>query len=55
MGPDECTTEGIHITAYSPLGNNNEGKPLLFEHPAIIEIANRHVTRRLPLACLSRF
>ncbi|GAA5913179.1 uncharacterized protein JCM6883_006550, partial [Sporobolomyces salmoneus] len=32
----------IHITAYSPLGNNSIGAPLLFEHPEIKRIAEKN-------------
>ncbi|GAA5842531.1 hypothetical protein JCM3766R1_002619 [Sporobolomyces carnicolor] len=32
----------IHITAYSPLGNNTIGAPLLFEHPEIKRIAEKN-------------
>ncbi|TEB37609.1 Aldo/keto reductase [Coprinellus micaceus] len=33
--------KGIHITAYSPLGNNLVGKPKLTEHPVVEEIATK--------------
>ncbi|TDL16923.1 Aldo/keto reductase [Rickenella mellea] len=36
-----CRTSGIHITAYSPLGNNLKGKPKLTEHPAVKEVAQK--------------
>ncbi|GAA5992580.1 hypothetical protein JCM5350_005925 [Sporobolomyces pararoseus] len=32
----------IHVTAYSPLGNNSIGAPLLFEHPEIKRIAEKN-------------
>lgn len=31
----------IHITAYSPLGNNLVGKPKLTDYPEVIEIAKK--------------
>ncbi|PYH87320.1 Aldo/keto reductase [Aspergillus uvarum CBS 121591] len=34
-----CHEKGIHITAYSPLGNNNLGLPLVITHPVIQEVA----------------
>ncbi|EIN06436.1 Aldo/keto reductase [Punctularia strigosozonata HHB-11173 SS5] len=34
-----CKEKGIHVTAYSPLGNNLVGRPKLTELPAIQEIA----------------
>ncbi|EJD34999.1 Aldo/keto reductase [Auricularia subglabra TFB-10046 SS5] len=33
--------EGIHITAYSPLGNNMVGKPRLTEHPVVKQVAEK--------------
>lgn len=36
-----CKEKGIHITAYSPLGNNLVGKPKLTEHPVVEEIAKK--------------
>ncbi|KAF9450116.1 Aldo/keto reductase [Macrolepiota fuliginosa MF-IS2] len=36
-----CQEKNIHITAYSPLGNNLVGKAKLTDHPAVIEIAKR--------------
>ncbi|KAK0195995.1 NADP-dependent oxidoreductase domain-containing protein [Armillaria mellea] len=36
-----CNEKKIHITAYSPLGNNMFNKPKLTEHPVITEIANK--------------
>jgi L-glyceraldehyde reductase len=36
-----CKEKGIHITAYSPLGNNLVGKPKLTDHPKIQEVATR--------------
>ncbi|KZS87108.1 Aldo/keto reductase [Sistotremastrum niveocremeum HHB9708] len=36
-----CKKEGIHLTAYSPLGNNLKNKPKLTEHPLIKEIAQK--------------
>ncbi|KAK4703434.1 hypothetical protein P7C70_g2785, partial [Phenoliferia sp. Uapishka_3] len=33
--------KNIHITAYSPLGNNNVGAPKLFEYPEVIKIAEK--------------
>ncbi|KAL8277675.1 hypothetical protein RQP46_009948 [Phenoliferia psychrophenolica] len=33
--------KGIHITAYSPLGNNNVGAKKLFEYPEVIAIADK--------------
>lgn len=44
-----CKTEGIHLTAYSPLGSfdrsaalKGSDEPNLFEHPVIVEIAKGH-------------
>ena len=31
----------IHITAYSPLGNNLVGKPKLTDYPEVVEIAKK--------------
>jgi len=36
-----CESKNIHITNYSPLGNNSIGKPKLTEHPTIISIAKK--------------
>ncbi|EKM81197.1 hypothetical protein AGABI1DRAFT_112884 [Agaricus bisporus var. burnettii JB137-S8] len=36
-----CQEHNIHITAYSPLGNNSEGKPMHTENPVVVEIAKR--------------
>ena len=36
-----CKEKGIHITAYSPLGNNLVNKPKLTDHPTVIEIAKK--------------
>jgi L-glyceraldehyde reductase len=36
-----CNEKNIHITAYSPLGNNLRGKPRLTESPVIQDIAKR--------------
>ncbi|KAM0755085.1 NADPH-dependent aldehyde reductase [Meredithblackwellia eburnea MCA 4105] len=33
--------KNIHLTAYSPLGNNNVGKKKLFEYPEVIAIADK--------------
>ncbi|KZT27139.1 Aldo/keto reductase [Neolentinus lepideus HHB14362 ss-1] len=33
--------EGIHLTAYSPLGNNLVGKPKLTDYPVVQEIAKK--------------
>ncbi|CAK5277204.1 unnamed protein product [Mycena citricolor] len=35
-----CASKNIHITAYSSLGNNSVGDPLLTENPVIVEVAN---------------
>jgi alcohol dehydrogenase (NADP+) len=42
-----CKAEGIHLTAYSPLGSfdrsaalKGSDEPNLFEHPVIVEVAN---------------
>jgi L-glyceraldehyde reductase len=34
-----CKKHDIMLQAYSPLGNNNEGIPLLIEHPVVKEVA----------------
>ncbi|PPQ78985.1 hypothetical protein CVT25_002269 [Psilocybe cyanescens] len=36
-----CKEKNIHITAYSPLGNNVLGKPKLTDHPVIQETAKK--------------
>jgi len=36
-----CKEKNIHITAYSPLGNNLVGKPKLTEHKVVQEVAER--------------
>lgn len=36
-----CKQEGIHLTAYSPLGNNLVGKPKLTDYPAVQAIAKK--------------
>ncbi|KAG6830943.1 hypothetical protein H0H87_006704 [Tephrocybe sp. NHM501043] len=36
-----CKEKNIHITAYSPLGNNLIGKPKLTENEVVIEIAKK--------------
>lgn len=36
-----CNSKGIHITAYSPLGNNLVNKPKLTEHPVVEKIAKK--------------
>ncbi|KJA29882.1 hypothetical protein HYPSUDRAFT_60730 [Hypholoma sublateritium FD-334 SS-4] len=36
-----CKEKNIHITAYSPLGNNVFGKPKLTDHPVVIEVATK--------------
>ena len=44
-----CSSENIHLTAYSPLGSKDripqmkaENEPNLFENPIIVEIAKAH-------------
>jgi len=36
-----CKKEGIHLTAYSPLGNNLQGKTKLVDYPEVKEVADR--------------
>ncbi|KAG1716224.1 hypothetical protein ID866_964 [Astraeus odoratus] len=36
-----CKEKGIHLTAYSPLGNNAIGWPLLTEHPVVQAVAKK--------------
>lgn len=36
-----CKEKNIHLTAYSPLGNNLVGLPLLTEHPVVKEAAKK--------------
>ncbi|KAF8627656.1 hypothetical protein AX15_004348 [Amanita polypyramis BW_CC] len=36
-----CQSKNIHITAYSPLGNNVIGKPNLIQHPVVNEVAKK--------------
>ncbi|EIM80886.1 Aldo/keto reductase [Stereum hirsutum FP-91666 SS1] len=36
-----CKEEGIHLTAYSPLGNNLAGKTKLVDYPAVKEVADK--------------
>lgn len=36
-----CKEKNIHITAYSPLGNNLVGKPKLTDHPVVHEVAKK--------------
>jgi len=36
-----CKEHNIHITAYSPLGNNLVGKPKLTDYPEVVEIAKK--------------
>ncbi|KAG6828279.1 hypothetical protein H0H92_008551 [Tricholoma furcatifolium] len=36
-----CKEQNIHITAYSPLGNNLVGKPKLTEHKVVEEVAEK--------------
>lgn len=35
------TSKGIHITAYSPLGNNVYGKPRVLDDPSVKEVARQ--------------
>jgi len=37
-----CKTQNIHITAYSPLGNNLIGKPKLTENQIVLEVAQKY-------------
>ncbi|KAF8633298.1 hypothetical protein AX17_004473 [Amanita inopinata Kibby_2008] len=36
-----CKEKNIHLTAYSPLGNNLAGKPKLTDHPLVEEVAKK--------------
>ncbi|KAF8340944.1 NADP-dependent oxidoreductase domain-containing protein [Amanita rubescens] len=36
-----CQSKNIHITAYSPLGNNLVGKPKVVDHPIVAEVAKK--------------
>ncbi|KIK60786.1 hypothetical protein GYMLUDRAFT_200112 [Collybiopsis luxurians FD-317 M1] len=36
-----CKGKNIHITAYSPLGNNLAGKTKLVDYPSVVEIAKK--------------
>ncbi|KAI0264120.1 Aldo keto reductase [Gloeopeniophorella convolvens] len=36
-----CKNENIHLTAYSPLGNNLQGKTKLVDYPEVKEVADR--------------
>jgi len=36
-----CKEHNIHLTAYSPLGNNTIGLPMLTEHPIVKEVAKK--------------
>ncbi|KAG2098429.1 NADP-dependent oxidoreductase domain-containing protein [Suillus discolor] len=36
-----CKQVGVHITAYSPLGNNGVGKPMLTENVVVKEVAEK--------------
>ncbi|KIY46112.1 Aldo/keto reductase [Fistulina hepatica ATCC 64428] len=36
-----CKSRGIHVTAYSPLGNNLVGRPKLTEEPTVVSIAEK--------------
>lgn len=36
-----CASKQIHITAYSPLGNNVEGLKKVVEYPEVIELAKK--------------
>ncbi|VDB91330.1 unnamed protein product [Peniophora sp. CBMAI 1063] len=37
-----CEEKNIHITAYSPLGNNFVGEPMIIDYPAVKEVAAKH-------------